>query len=103
MLEQRRKPRRHQRSRAAGWRKPKGAVIVDRTSRWGNPYSVAEYGRAEAVRRHHDDLLAGRLEYKGRRITVDDVREHLAGRDLVCFCGLGEHCHADTLINTAND
>lgn len=33
-------PKRIQRSRRAGWRKPKGAVIVDRTSRWGNPFKL---------------------------------------------------------------
>lgn len=33
-------PKRIQRRRVRGWRKPAGAVIVDRTSRWGNPYCV---------------------------------------------------------------
>jgi len=33
-------PRRLQRRRTRGWRKPAGSVIVDRTSRWGNPFAV---------------------------------------------------------------
>lgn len=33
-------PQRIQRKRTKGWRKPEGAVIVDRSSRWGNPFSV---------------------------------------------------------------
>lgn len=33
-------PQRIQRKRTAGWRKPEGAVIVDRTTRWGNPFWV---------------------------------------------------------------
>lgn len=33
-------PARIQRRRTKGWRKPEGAVIVDRTSRWGNPFTV---------------------------------------------------------------
>lgn len=35
-------PVRLQRKRQAGWRKPDNAVIVDRTSRWGNPYIVKQ-------------------------------------------------------------
>jgi Domain of unknown function (DUF4326) len=33
-------PRRLQRRRARGWRKPAEAVNVDGTSRWGNPFAV---------------------------------------------------------------
>ncbi|ETK36157.1 DUF4326 domain-containing protein [Microbispora sp. ATCC PTA-5024] len=33
-------PERIQRRRTKGWRLPEGAVIVDRTSRWGNPFKV---------------------------------------------------------------
>jgi Domain of unknown function (DUF4326) len=44
-------PNRIQLSRRKGWRKPPGAVVVARPSRWGNPYRVADHGRAEAVAR----------------------------------------------------
>lgn len=33
-------PRRIQRRRVKGWRLPPGAKIVDRSSRWGNPFAV---------------------------------------------------------------
>ena len=33
-------PKRLQRKRTKGWRKPENAVIVDRTSRWGNPFKL---------------------------------------------------------------
>jgi hypothetical protein len=84
--------------------KPAGVVIVTRVSRWGNPYRVDEYGREEAVRRHREDLLAGRLATRaGRRLTVADVRRELRGKTLGCSCELDELCHADTLIEIAND
>lgn len=35
-------PKRIQRRRTAGWRLPDGAVIVDRTSKWGNPFTIAD-------------------------------------------------------------
>jgi hypothetical protein len=55
-------------------------------------------GRGEAVRRYHDDLVAGRLP-----ITVDDVKRELRGYDLACYCPLDEPCHADVLLAVANE
>lgn len=34
-------PKRIQLRRTRGWRKPPGAIIVARPSKWGNPWSVA--------------------------------------------------------------
>lgn len=34
-------PSRVQRKRSAGWQKPPNTVCVDRTSRWGNPFTAA--------------------------------------------------------------
>lgn len=35
-------PQRIQLSRQKGWRKPEGAVVVARPSRWGNPWTVGD-------------------------------------------------------------
>ena len=89
-------PQRYQRSRQRGARLPEGVVVVTRPTRWGNPHPL-DLGRAGAVRRYRDDLLAGRLA-----VAVDDVRAELAGRDLACWCPLDEPCHADVLLEVAN-
>jgi hypothetical protein len=89
-------PIRLQRSRRKGARLPEGAVVVTRPTRWGNPHPLA-LGRAEAVRRYRDDLLAGRLD-----VTVEDARAELAGRDLACWCPLDGPCHAEVLLEVAN-
>lgn len=74
---------------------PAGALYVGRPTRWGNPYPVPVHGRAQAVALHqrhlseHPDL-------------IDTARRELAGRDLACWCPLDEPCHADTLLNIAN-
>lgn len=34
--------------------------------------------------------------------TVPEIREHLAGADLACWCRLDETCHADVLLEVAN-
>ena len=44
------KPKRIQRKRIKGWRKPPNTVIVDRTSLYGNDYKVKDYGRDECIR-----------------------------------------------------
>lgn len=34
--------------------------------------------------------------------TLDDIREKLRGKNLACFCKIGEPCHADVLLELAN-
>lgn len=69
--------------------------MVTRPSKWGNPHPL-ELGREEAVRRYREYLLTGRLP-----VTVEDARRELHGRDLACYCPLGEPCHADVLLELA--
>jgi hypothetical protein len=92
-------PRRIRLRRQRGWRKPPGAVVVARPSRWGNPFPIGpDRTRAEAVTAYERALLGGELGF-----TVDDVRRELAGRDLACWCPEDEPCHADVLLRVAND
>jgi len=92
-------PRRVRLRRTRGWRKPPGVIVVARPSRWGNPHVVGADGRtrADAVAAYREDLLAGRL-----RVTVQDARRELRGRDLACWCPLDEPCHAEVLLEIAN-
>ena len=89
-------PTRFQRSRRKGARLPSGVVVVTRPTKWGNPHPLS-LGREQAVARYHEDLPAGRLA-----ITVDDVERELRGRDLACYCPLDGPCHADVLLEMAN-
>jgi hypothetical protein len=96
-------PVRIQRSRAKGWRKPEGAVDVSRGSRWGNPFTVAEHGRTEAVRLFcealESPLFCGRAILK---FDINEVQHHLRGKTLMCWCRVGQACHADVLLEAAN-
>jgi len=94
-------PTRVRRSRTKGSRLPEGTVCVNRPRHdnpgpWGNPFTVEDHGRAGAVRLHRAWLLA-------QPELVAKVRRELAGRDLACYCKLDERCHADTLLELAND
>ena len=97
-------PKRIQRKRTKNWRLPRGAVIVDRTSHWGNPYIIGDLfnggniGRNEAVMLYRLALIEHRLQYA----NVARVRAELAGHDLACWCPLDQPCHADVLLDIAN-
>ena len=95
-----RAPRRIRLRRTRGWRKPEGAVVVSRPSRWGNPHpfrAPTPEERQRVAGLYRRDLEAGRLPY-----TEDDVRRELAGHDLACWCPLEGACHADVLLEVAN-
>lgn len=108
-------PQRLQRRRVRGWRLPPGAKIVDRTSRYGNPFTIAD-AEAEgfaypqlAVVELHAAWLDGEGDdvyvVRGRRFDRGWVLNHLyelRGRDLACPCEPGTPCHADSLIALAN-
>lgn len=89
------RPGRIQLQRKKGWRKPAGAVVVARPTRWGNPYKISEYGREEAIARHRQDVLSDPE-------MIEAIRRELAGRVLACWCPLDQPCHADTLIEIAH-
>ena len=103
-------PKRIQLRRTKGWRKPDGAVVVARPSKWGNPWQVGmalmthtptlggEYVREFAITPH----IAVALYRAAFTPDVDQIRAELAGRDLACWCPLDQPCHADVLLEIAN-
>lgn len=119
------RPRRIQLRRTRGWRKPEGVVVVSRPSRWGNPYRVERVGpvwnvlhegrtlaacdslrqaRVEAVQLFERDL-ASTLSGSDGHAAEDALRERLAalaGREVACWCPVGEPCHGDVLLTLAN-
>jgi hypothetical protein len=123
-------PERIQVRRTKGWRKPDGAIVVARPSKWGNPVRIVDgfdhdfdwrivstddwcschstdermrHARAEAVRRFRLVLTDG---YENADdwpfpFALTDLAE-LRGHDLACWCPLDQPCHADVLLELAN-
>jgi hypothetical protein len=109
-------------SRKKGSKRPPNVVVVDRSSRWGNPFrlngSTSGDGVAVAVGRSQVDFarLARRAvdRYEEWVTTSDEVidgfdpawvREHvheLAGRTIGCWCALDEPCHRNVLARLAD-
>ena len=122
------RPTRVQLQRMRGWRMPANTVKVDRTTPWGNPYDVDEYGPELALDlfaytargcwspanvRELDEPTAWMLHAAhcawARRLGGDPVgraRRELHGRNLACWCPLGHapdnDCHAAILLQIAN-
>lgn len=106
-------PIRVQRKRTAGWKMPENTIYVGRPSRWGNPCSpqngthiVMHHNKVvssrpmtieECVRRFRDDVMDGSIG-----LSPDEIREHLRGKNLACWCSLNQPCHADVLLEIAN-
>lgn len=87
-------PKGIQRKRTKGWRMPENAVSVTRPGKYGNPFTVREYG----------DMALCMFESNLKIILASrpDFLLPLRGKDLACFCPLDTPCHRDILIRLAN-
>lgn len=117
-------PERIQLKRTAGWRMPADTVKVDRTTRWGNHFRViaCEDGSFEVrVRDQHFDEPEARAltlpEAMGAAVRVyadwlhgpfgtirrTQAKADLRGLNLACWCKPDAPCHADVLLEVANE
>ena len=111
------RPRRVQLRRTRGWRMPANTVKVDRTTRFGNPFSIEGYGRERAVALHRawitgevgNPPIPNKLlrDLEARRTEVVSGLPSLRGKNLACWCPLPEPgepdiCHAALLLELAN-
>ena len=121
-------PKRIQRKRTKGWRKPENTVIVDRTSRWGNPFvgynshavwafkvwlecPTSDYYTAGHIVtwlrsfREVPEEGIGLHKNTDPNLIATEMLEQLSelrGKNLACFCSLDKPCHADVLLELAN-
>ncbi len=84
---------------------PPNTVKVDRTTRWGNPFTAQDCGSIEAAVAQHGRWLRGEAAAPDARSppAPDAIRAALRGRHLACWCALDGPCHADLLLAIAND
>lgn len=84
---------------------PPNTVKVDRTTPWGNPWTVpGDYATAAgAVQRFRASLVAPDACHPESYMGKIKARLHeLRGKNLACWCKPGEPCHADVLLELAN-
>jgi hypothetical protein len=94
--------------RTKGWRKPEGTIYVGRPSRFGNPFQIGVFGDAAAcVEEYREHLVAARCGDNRRSSAyfhhINANLSMLTGHDLACWCKLDQPCHADVLLEMAND
>lgn len=108
-------PVRIQLSRAKGWRMPPNTVKVDRSTIWGNPFTVKDAGAAGyygpelpafVVDCFSNWLRGDRQNWMGDEsdaaaaLILSRLPE-IRGKNLACWCAIGSPCHADVLLALA--
>ena len=92
------------------------AVMVTRSTRWGNPFRIGEPVSLPQAARwgwrlHFPDVVCADQDIAVRKfaacVALDDamhpaIRRELGGKNLFCWCALGTPCHADVLLEIAN-
>lgn len=107
-------PVRVQLKRVKGWRMPPNTVKVDRSHWAGNPYRVLKLHDFYTVRNHRNSPAGGVFETRAEAVAYSLAKframveefpgplEALRGQNLACWCRLDESCHADILLELAN-
>ena len=97
-------PQRIRLERSAGWKMPANTLKVDRTTRWGNPFTIADCGSAAIAVAQHGRWMRGEIVAPGgvEPPSRDLLRSELGGRNLACWCAPNGPCHADLLLALAN-
>lgn len=99
-------PKRIQLSRKKGHRKPEGAVVVARPSKWANPIKWQKISFEDSpgmAKRLATEAYRDWLAEPEQAEVRASIREELKGKDLCCWCPPGDPCHADVLLGVANE
>lgn len=113
------KPVRIQRSRKHKQVSPNGLpiVYVGRPTKWGNPFKVTgQKGHWFVLNDLNEPVVTFDEKKDAIYFAVDNYRENilheqslglvnlneLKGKNLSCWCKIGEKCHADILLELAN-
>lgn len=92
-------PERVQLQRTKGWRMPANTLKVDRTTQWGNDFTVEDCGSAERAVDLFDHDLDKFETFHPEKYAA--WIKPLIGKNLACWCKGGSPCHADVLLRRA--
>lgn len=79
----------------------KGAVIVDRRNRWGNPHKIGWCSRCQEVHDRIGAVDAYKKSLIANPMLVAAIRQNLRGKDVACWCW-PDLCHGSIIIEVAN-
>ena len=91
--------------RTKGWRMPANTIKVDRSTRWGNPFTQEACGTREAAVARYVEWIKGTAKAPDHRQppTPGEIQQALSGKNLACWCPRDGPCHANTLLKIANE
>jgi len=107
-------PYRVQLKRTKGWKMPENTVKVDRSTRFGNPFTgpmaVSRFRRwlegNMSTREFEEYHSFVRVSGVSDRQVILALLPKIRGKNLACWCELSkageEICHADVLLDLAN-
>lgn len=106
-------PIRIQRKRTKGFKMPENTVYVGRPGKWGNPFKVGKFlCGCRSVGECSHNLLYVSTAKEAVECFEYDIQERLKsgllditelkGKNLACWCKIGDPCHADVLLKMAN-
>jgi hypothetical protein len=72
---------------------PSTAVLIDRTTPWGNPFKIGDSPKGKRITRE-DSLVMFRKYLDENPLLVAKAKIYLRGHDLVCWCH-PKACHGD--------
>lgn len=83
---------------------PANTRKVDRSTRWGNPFSAADAESMAAAVAPHSRWMRGEIEAPdgAEPPSAAELQRALGGCHLACWCPLDGPCHAVLLLAIAN-
>jgi len=90
-------PIRIQRKRTKGWKMPANTVYVGRPGKFGNPWTITKNRSAFICAILFTIYTIKNLEFR------EQIKRELKGKNLACWCPLDQPCHADVLLEIANN
>lgn len=84
------------------------AVKVDRSTKWGNPYVAGDpvyngaTGRTRKAGMTAEEAVAKFRKCQCVPLVSGEIVRELRGKNLGCWCKIGEPCHGDVLLEIAN-
>ncbi|AYP28373.1 hypothetical protein HWB92_gp115 [Serratia phage vB_SmaA_3M] len=73
-------------------------VYIGRPSKWGNPFTVADWGHGVAIAKYKSYVLD---KLRSGEWTEDELVNELGGKTLGCWCH-PKPCHGDVLKDVVN-
>lgn len=87
---------------------PENTVVVTRGTKWGNPCVVNPRVALGSGAKHAPNVRTAAeaveiyREYLAECPDLITALPELRGKNLACFCALDQPCHADVLLELAN-